>query len=296
MNGHRPGLPPAQGGPAPEPLATVQANAEALGGTSRRSTRRPPPTSLLGSSPAWHGNPGGRLRDASSQRSHRSRPAGSGARSCATSMRRRVAARPRPSCGRKAIALVAVLVLSVGALGTAGAFVIRTTLDRQPVPPTVAAPSPVVTPDPTSTPPATPPRRPLTTSPIAGPDRDATVRNARPRPPARRYVPAGRSPDGGARCDGPAGTDPDTPASGSTGATRADAASPPTPRADRTQKPRPTPKAEKTPEAPTHAQGRPDAAAPTHREGRPDASARHGRGADNQTRRDPRVTKVPSEP
>ncbi|MET0771487.1 MAG: hypothetical protein ABWZ82_00260, partial [Candidatus Limnocylindrales bacterium] len=241
MSGNRSGTPPAKGGPGRDPRATVQANADALAwyvatidvtpphdlasrtlARVRQEPRRTPPGRLLAALASFSPS---RIRSAFA----RNLDAAAGRMATA------------PLVRAQAIALVTVLVLSVGALGTAGAVVLRNTLDRQPVPPTVAAPSvapspspsPTVTPSPSPTPTATPP---------------ATLRFVPTMPPTTPFLPVG--PDGPSGTATPGGRG--TPSPGRTDRPR------PTPRADRTprpdktrkpertQKPRPTPKADRT--------------------------------------------------
>jgi hypothetical protein len=143
--------------------------------------------------------------------------------------------RVAPVVRAQALALVAVLVVSVGALGTAGAVVLRSVLERGPAYPTdfvpavgaSAAPSPTPSalPSASAVPSASPP-----TSPISAPRSTPTDL---PLAPPASVVPV--QPDG--RASAPPGV---TPRSVPTPRPH------PTPRADKTQKPHPTPKVDKT--------------------------------------------------
>jgi hypothetical protein len=141
-----------------------------------------------------------------------------------------------PVVRAQAIALVAVLVLSVGALGTAGAFLVRQTLDRQPAPPTVAAPSPTPSPSPSPTPTPTPTTRPT-------PTRAPVILRATP-PPTPTFAPPTTAPILPVGPQGPTGTA--APIGTERPVTQPTERPRPTPRADKTQKPHPTAKPDKT--------------------------------------------------
>ena len=234
MSGPRSGPSPMQGPQGRDPRATVQANADALAWYVA-SIDVAPPDDLAGRALARvrqepRRTPPGRLLAALASLSP-SRIRSAFARNLDAAAGRVTAA---PVVRAQAIALVAVLVLSVGALGTAGAFVVRQTLDRQPVPPSIAAPSVDVSPRPSPTLRPTPSPTPTATPP-------ATLRFLPTMSPTTPFLPIG--PDGptGTRAPGTAAP----AANGTPSPARTDRPRP-TPRADRTQKPRPTPKPDRT--------------------------------------------------
>ena len=229
MSRTRSGMPPVPGDPGRDPRATVQANADALAWYVA-SIDVTPPDDLASRTLARvrqepRRTPPGRLLAALASLSP-SRIRSAFARNLDAAAGRMAAA---PVVRAQAIALVAVLVLSVGALGTAGAVVLRNALDRRPALPSVAA-SPSPSPSPSPTPRPTPVVRALDT-----PAPTPTL------PAITPILPIG-----------PQGT-PSTrvPGTAAPAATRAPASDPtdrprPTPKPDRTQRPRPTPKADKT--------------------------------------------------
>jgi hypothetical protein len=240
MNGAGSRSPQVPGGPGRDPRATAQANAEALAwyvasidvtppddlaaralARVRQEPRRTPPGRLLAALASLSPS---RIRSAFA----RNLDAAAGRMATA------------PAVRAQAIALVAVLVLSVGALGTAGAVVLRDTLDRRPAPPSIgASPSPLLSPSPTPspTPLVTPPARPTPTLPAItpflpiGPDGPTDTRVPGTAAPLRTGAPVPE------RTDRPR----PTPRADRTPRPR------PTAKPDKTQKPRPTPKADRTP-------------------------------------------------
>lgn len=219
MSGSRP---PVQGGADQEPVGAAQANADALAWYVA-SVDVTPPTDLSARVLARvaqepRRTPPGRLVAALVSLSPR-RIARAFRRNLDAAAGRVAAA---PVVRAQAIALVVMLVVSVGALGTAGAWVVRTTLDRQPALPSVAAPTPtmrlVITPSPTSSPDLTPPMRtPNLVVPTDGPAIPVGPDVTLPGPTDRRV--------------GPDRTPPERP-----------------PRPDHTQKPKPTQKPRPTQE------------------------------------------------